>query len=323
MELSDKVILITGGTGSFGQKFVEIALQGHSPRAIRIFSRGEFLQWQMQQKFQDDRLRFLIGDVRDKDRLYRAMSGVDIVVHAAALKQIPTCEYNPIEAVQTNIIGSANVVDAAIDQKVDKVILISSDKAVRPLNLYGTTKLAAEKLFVQGNAYSGGKGTKFSCVRYGNVMGSRGSVLPLFQEQKNKFGKLTITDEKMTRFWLTLEQGVRLIIDCLCRMQGGEIFVPKIPSIKVVDLATAIDSNVQFEIVGIRPGEKLSEVLITEEEARHTKEFDNYFVIEPESPFWRYSSEGGKPLPEGFEYSSNTNKWWLSEDELRRMLSGN
>lgn len=321
MSLSSKVILVTGGTGSFGQKFTEIILAEHNPKTIRIFSRSEFLQMQTRKRFNNDpRLRFFIGDVRDKDRLYRAMDGVDIVVHAAAMKQVPTCEYNPIEAIRTNIDGAANVIDAAIDNKVEKVIAISTDKAVHPVNLYGATKLVAEKLFIQGNAYTGARKTKFSVVRYGNVVGSRGSVIPLFLEQR-KNGKITITDERMTRFWITLEQGVRFVIDCIERMHGGEIFIPKIPSMKVVDLANIIASGCKREIIGIRPGEKIHEILLTKEEARHAKEFDTYFVIEPEFPFWFTENyKEGKPIPEGFEYTSDKNDWWLTPDELRNVV---
>lgn len=322
MTLDNKVILITGGTGSFGQKFTELALREHNPKVIRIFSRGELLQLQMRQRFNDDpRLRFFIGDVRDKERVYRAMNDVDIVVHAAALKQVPACEYNPIEAIRTNIDGATNVIDAAIDNEVEKVMAISTDKAVHPVNLYGATKLVAEKLFIQGNVYTGGRKTKFSLVRYGNVVGSRGSVVPLFLEQRKR-GKITITDERMTRFWITLEQGVRFVIDCIGRMKGGEIFIPKIPSMRITDLADVIAPKAEREIVGIRPGEKIHEVLLTEEEARHAKEFDTYFVVEPEFPFWDGSHvEDGMPLPEGFRYTSNGNEWWLTKEELKKMVS--
>ncbi len=321
--MKDKVVLVTGGTGSFGQKFTEIALQHYQPRAIRIFSRGELLQYEMQFKFHNDsRLRFFIGDVRDRERLRRAMNGVNIVVHAAALKQVPTCEYNPIEAVKTNIDGAVNVIDAAIDSGVEKVIAISTDKAVHPINLYGATKLVAEKLFVQANSYTGGKGTIFSCVRYGNVVGSRGSVVPLFLNQVGQ-GKITITDERMTRFWLTLEQGVHFVIDCISRMQGGEIFVPKVPSMKVTELADVVAPGVEREIIGIRSGEKVDEILLTEEEARHAREFDSYFVVEPEHPFWNKERlKGGKPLPEGFRYASDNNTWWLTKKELKTMVEG-
>jgi len=321
MVIENKVILVTGGTGSFGQKFAEIALREFNPKTIRIYSRGELLQQEMLQRFNNDkRLRFFIGDVRDRERLYRAMNGVDTVVHAAALKQVPTCEYNPIEAVRTNIDGTANVIDAAIDNQVGKVISISTDKAVHPVNLYGATKLVAEKLLIQGNAYTGGPKTKFSCVRYGNVVGSRGSVVPLFLEQREN-GMITITDEKMTRFWITLEQGVRFVIECIGRMSGGEIFIPKIPSMKITDLADVIAPQARRSITGIRPGEKINEILLTEEEARHAKEFDGYFVIEPEFTFWgRGALKGSKPLPEGFMYTSDNNSRWLIKEDLKRMI---
>jgi len=321
MSLTDKVILITGGTGSFGQKFTEIALKEHSPKVIRIFSRGELLQQEMRQRFNDDpRLRFLIGDVRDRDRVHRAMNGVDIVVHTAALKQVPTCEYNPIEAVRTNIDGAVNVIDAAIDSGVESVIAISSDKAVHPVNLYGATKLVMERLFIQANVYTGWRKARFSCVRYGNVVGSRGSVIPLFLEQR-KDGVITITDEKMTRFWITLEQGVRFVIDCIGRMHGGEVFIPKTPSMKITDLADIIAPEAEREVIGIRPGEKVNEILLTEEESRHALEFDNYFVIEPEHPFWEKDNlKGGKSLPYGFRYTSDNNGWWLTKEELKRMV---
>jgi UDP-N-acetylglucosamine 4,6-dehydratase len=321
MLLSDKVILLTGGTGSFGQKFTEIVLRKHNPKAIRIYSRGELLQHEMRLKFNDDeRLRFFIGDVRDRDRLFRAMNGVDVVVHAAALKQVPTAEYNPIEAAKTNINGAINLVDAAIDNGVEKIIAISSDKAVHPINLYGATKLVMERLLIQANVYTGGRESRFSCVRYGNVVGSRGSVVPLFLEQRKK-GAITITDEKMTRFWITLEQGVRFVIECIEKMKGGEIFVPKIPSMKITDLADVIAPKAKREVMGIRPGEKVNEILLTEEEARHAREFDDCFVIEPEYPYWgKDDVKGGKLLPEGFRYTSDNNDWWLSKDELKRVV---
>jgi UDP-N-acetylglucosamine 4,6-dehydratase (inverting) len=316
----DKTILITGGTGSFGKKFTEILLSEHNPESVRIYSRGELLQMEMQNRFDDSRLRFLIGDVRDRDRLYRAASGVDIIVHAAALKHVPACEYNPIEAVRTNVEGSVNVIDAAIDNSVEKVMAISTDKAVHPVNLYGATKMVAEKLFTQGNAYTGGKKARFSCIRYGNVVGSRGSVIPLFKEQR-KNGMITITDDRMTRFWITLEQGVRFVMDCIARMKGGETFVPKIPSMKVIDLAKIIAPDAERKVIGIRSGEKLHEILLTEDEARHTKEFDNYFVIEPEHPFWEKNNfMEGESLPEGFRYTSDGNERWLTEDEIGKIV---
>lgn len=319
---NDKVILLTGGTGSFGNKFTEIVLKEHNPKVLRIFSRGEKKQLDMQNKFKDNRLRFFIGDVRDKDRLHRAMHDVDIVVHAAALKQVPTCEYNPIEAIRTNVDGAINVIDNAIDNGVDRVIAISTDKAVHPVNLYGATKMNAEKLFIQGNSYSGDIGTKFSCVRYGNVIGSRGSVIPLFLEQK-KNGTITITDDKMTRFWITLDQGVKFVINCINRMVGGEIFVPKIPSMKIIDLAESIAPGSKKKIIGIRPGEKIHEILLTEDEARHSKEFDNYFVIEPEHPFWDSEQlKGGRKLTAGFKYTSDNNQQWLNNGDLMKIVKG-
>lgn len=320
MSLDSKTILVTGGTGSFGQKFAETVLKNHNPKAVRIFSRSEYLQWEMAQKFKDERLRFFIGDVRDKERLYRAMNGVDIVVHAAALKQVPIAEFNPMEAVKTNVMGTANVVDAAIDNGIEKAILISSDKAVNPVNLYGATKLCAEKLFIQANSYVGDRKTRFSCVRYGNVVGSRGSVVPIFLEQK-KTGTLTVTDEKMTRFWITLEQGVAFVIDSLSKMHGGETFIPKIPSMKIMDLARAIDAEAAIKITGIRPGEKLHEILLTANEARHSLEFDNHFVIEPEFAFWKKENlKEGKSFVEGFNYASDSNTQWLLQEDFKKMM---
>jgi len=318
--LNNKTILLTGGTGSFGNKFTEIVLKEYEPKVIRIFSRGEKKQLDMMNKFNDDRLRFFIGDVRDRDRLHRAMTDVDIVVHAAALKQVPACEYNPIEAVRTNIDGSINIIDATIDNEVERVMAISTDKAVHPVNLYGATKMTAEKLFVQGNSYAGKVQTKFSCVRYGNVIGSRGSVIPLFLEQKKK-GMITITDEKMTRFWITLEQGVRFVINCIDRMKGGEIFVPRIPSMKITDLAEVLAPDAERKVIGIRPGEKIHEVLLTKDEARHSRKFEDYFVIEPDHPFWnRKNLEGGKMLPEDFQYTSDNNTQWLKGDKLLEVI---
>jgi UDP-N-acetylglucosamine 4,6-dehydratase len=316
----DKTVLITGGTGSFGRKCTQILLAEYHPRSVRILSRGELLQMEMQQQFRDPRLRFLIGDVRDRQRMYRAFNGVDIVVHAAALKQVPTSEYNPIEAVRTNIEGAVNIIDASIDNGVERVIAISTDKAVHPVNLYGATKMVAEKLFTQGNSYTGGRRTKFSCVRYGNVVGSRGSVVPIFREQA-RTGEITITDERMTRFWITLEQGVRFVLECLESMKGGETFIPKIPSMRVVDLAQVIAPATTVKIIGIRPGEKLHEILITEDEARRAKEFEGHFIVEPELAFWDSSQiEGGHRPDEGFRYSSDTNREWLTRDVLKALL---
>jgi len=323
MNWHESSLLITGGTGSFGKKFTEILLRDYHPKKLIIFSRDELKQHEMRQVYPDtgdSPMRYFIGDVRDRERLYRAFHGVDIVVHAAALKQVPACEYNPFEAVQTNIIGAKNVIDAAVDQGVKKVIAISTDKAVNPINLYGATKLCAEKLFVQGNSYSGEGGTRFSCARYGNVVGSRGSVVPLFLEQR-KQGRITITDPRMTRFWITLEQGVRFVIKCIEIMYGGEIFVPKIPSMNILDLAKAIAPDCEVEYIGIRPGEKLHEVLISEDEARHTVELDDMYIIQPVYPWWRMENwAGAKPLPEGFRYTSDTNTRWLSVEGLRRMI---
>lgn len=318
--LTDKVVLVTGGTGSFGRQFSGTVLRSHHPRALRIFSRDELKQLQLHDELKDDRARFFIGDVRDKDRLHRAMHGVDVVVHAAALKQVPAAEYNPIEAVKTNVDGAANVIDAAIDAGVKKVIALSTDKAVRPVNLYGATKLVAEKLFIQANSYAGGQSTRFSCVRYGNVVGSRGSVIPLFWEGR-KNGIVRITDERMTRFWITLEQGVDFVLQCVERMSGGEVFVPKIPSMKLIDTARSIAPNARRELIGIRPGEKLHEELITQEEAPRTREFDNCYVIEPQHTFWNPShTEAGRPVPDGFEFRSDTNTHWLSSEELLSCL---
>jgi len=320
MNFNNKIILITGGCGSFGQKFTEIILKEYNPKSVRIYDNRELAEVEMERKFNDPRLRFFIGDVRDEKRLSRAMSGVDIVVHAAALKHVPICEYNPIEAVKTNINGAVNVIDAAIDNNIEKVMAISTDKAVYPVNLYGATKMVAEKLFVQANSYSGGKRPIFSCCRYGNVVGSSGSVIPLFLEQKKK-GEITITDEKMTRFWITLEGGVKFVIDCIKRMKGGEIFVPKIPSMKIMDLAEVVAPKAKKRIIGIRPGEKINEVLLTEEEALHSKEFDTFFVIEPEHPFWGKDNFGdGRPLSVGFKYASNTNTEWLSKEKMAELL---
>lgn len=271
----------------------------------------------MKQEFDDKRLRFFIGDVRDQERLHRAFDGVDIVIHAAAMKHVDACEYNPFEAVKTNIHGAQNVIEAAIDCGVEKVIALSTDKACAPVNLYGATKLASDKLFVAANSYVGDKPTRFAVVRYGNVVGSRGSVVPFFKKVKET-GVLPITDERMTRFWITLDQGVQFVLDNLERMHGGEIFVPKIPSMNIMDLAKAIAPECKTEIVGIRPGEKLHEAMIMEDDARHTLEYDSYYVIQPEFPFWsKQFADGGKELPEGFEYTSDKNDEWLKVEELK------
>jgi UDP-N-acetylglucosamine 4,6-dehydratase (inverting) len=315
-----KSVLVTGGTGSFGKKFTEIMLCDFHPKRLIIFSRDELKQHEMRTNGLDDpSLRYFIGDVRDVDRLRRAMDGVDYVVHAAALKQVPSCEYNPFEAVKTNVNGAQNVIDAAIDMGVKKVVAISTDKAVNPVNLYGATKLCAEKIFVQGNSYAGTKGTRFCCVRYGNVIGSRGSVVPLFIEQMQN-GKVTITDERMTRFWLTLEQAVEVVLKAFVYMQGGEIFVPKISSMKIVDLAKAIAPNCAIEMIGMRPGEKLHEMLITTEDGRHTVDYDGLYVILPQLSWWQTQNyKNAKDVVEGFNYTSNNNHW-LMINELKRMV---
>lgn len=319
LNLTGKVILVTGGTGSFGKKFIRKVLSLGVKKVI-VFSRDELKQYEMKQEFQDDRIRFFIGDVRDKDRLYRAFDGVDIVIHAAAMKHVDACEYNPFEAIKTNIHGAQNVIEAAIDRGVEKVIALSTDKACSPVNLYGATKLASDKLFVAANAYVGGKNTRFAVVRYGNVVGSRGSVVPFFKKIRHT-GKLPITDERMTRFWITLNQGVQFVLDNLERMQGGEIFVPKIPSMKVTDLAKAIAPECEIEIIGIRPGEKLHEAMIMEDDARHTVEFDSYFVIYPELAWFKNERQtGGKTLPEGFAYTSDLNSKWLSIEQLKELV---
>jgi UDP-N-acetylglucosamine 4,6-dehydratase len=323
MNWQETRVLITGGTGSFGTKFTAVMLREYHPKKLIIFSRDELKQHEMQTVlgFDDPCLRYFIGDVRDIDRLVRAMNDVDIVVHAAALKQVPACEYNPFEAVQTNIMGAKNVVDAAIDCGVRRVLALSTDKAVNPVNLYGATKLVAEKLFIQGNSYAGLGGTCFSCARYGNVVGSRGSVVPLFKEQR-KTGALTLTDERMTRFWITLEQGVRFVIRCIEQMSGGEVFVPKIPSMRLVDLAAALAPGCRVQVTGIRPGEKLHEVLVNEDEAHHTVELDDMFVIKPLFQWWSDENwDIGRPLPDGFRYASDTNLHWLTAEELRAMAA--
>ncbi len=319
--LNDKVILITGGTGSFGTAMVRYLLKYHKPKAIRIFSRDEFKQVHLQRQFDDDRLRFFLGDVRDRQRIRRACEGVDIIFNAAALKQVPVCEYNPFEAIQTNITGAMNVVDAAIDCGVKKVLNISSDKAVNPVNLYGATKLCAEKVFIHGNSYSGKRGTKLACVRYGNVVGSRGSVLPLFLEQRRQ-GLLTVTDPRMTRFWINLSSAVRFVVENLALMAGGEVFIPKIPSMRVVDLARAIAPEAEIKEIGIRPGEKLHEILIMKEESLHTLDYKDRYIILPE---WFHSEVerpySGPILGEDFIYASDTNHEWMTDTQLTALIA--
>ena len=316
----NQTILITGGTGSLGKHICKVMIEKYHPRTIRVYSRDELKQHEMRQVFGEDVIRYFIGDVRDGNRLKRAMEGADIVIHTAALKQVPACEYNPLEAVRTNVIGTENVINAAIDNGVKKVVSISTDKAVNPVNLYGATKLCAEKIVIQGNSYAGSRNTRFSCVRYGNVIGSRGSVVPLFSEQK-KTGKITITDDRMTRFWITLDQAVDLIVKAITHMQGGEIFVPKIPSMRITDLAKAIAPECEIDIIGIRPGEKLHEVLLMEEEGRNTVIYDGMYVIMPNYSWWqRQNYMNGDPLPDGFSYASNLNDEWLSIDDLSKLI---
>jgi UDP-N-acetylglucosamine 4,6-dehydratase/5-epimerase len=321
MNWSEQVVLVTGGTGSFGRKFVEVMLREYRPKKLVVFSRDELKQHDMRAAGCDDpSLRYFIGDVRDSARFDRAFSGVTVVVHAAAMKQVPACEYNPFEAIQTNIMGGRNVIDAAIDHGVQRILALSTDKAVNPINLYGATKLCAEKMFVQANAYSGAQDTRFSCARYGNVLGSRGSVIPVFQEQRKR-GKITVTDPRMTRFWITLEQGVRFVVQCLEQMHGGEIFVPKIPSMRLVDMARTVAPECEVEYIGIRAGEKLHEALVSEDESRHTLETEDMYVIQPNHPWWRMENwVAAKPVGEGFSYTSDRNALWLSGPDLEGMI---
>ncbi len=309
MALEGSTILITGGTGSLGQKLTEIILANYNPKRLIILSRDELKQYEMCQRFNDHQaLRFFIGDVRDRDRLYRAFDGVDYIIHAAALKQVPAAEYNPFEAIKTNIYGAKNVIDAAVDWGVKKVVALSTDKAANPINLYGATKLCSDKLFISGNTYAGSKPTRFSVVRYGNVVGSRGSVIPYFLQQR-KSGAVTVTDKRMTRFWITLDQGARMVLDSFERMKGGEIFVPKIPSTGIMDVVEAIAPDCEVKLIGIRPGEKLHEVLISEDDGRLTLEYDDYFVIQPQFPWWgEERKEGGVSVEDGFTYTSDNNK---------------
>jgi UDP-N-acetylglucosamine 4,6-dehydratase len=318
-ELDGKTILVTGATGSFGKAFIQRVLEYSEPASIRVYSRDELKQHELRLELDDARLRFTIGDVRDLPRLSRAMRGVDVVIHAAAMKHVPICEYNPFEAVQTNVVGAENIVSAAIENDVPKTLALSTDKAVNPVNLYGATKLCAEKITTQGNSYSGDSAARFSCVRYGNVVGSRGSVIPLFVQQARR-GELTITDETMTRFWITLEQAVDFVVSCLGRMKGGEVFVPRIPSMRVQEIADALAPETPRRRIGVRPGEKLHEVLITEDESRHAARFEEYFAIYPSFPFW--GPEGypeGESLQPGFRYASDANDEWLTAEQIREM----
>ena len=321
IDLSGSTILLTGGTGSFGTAFVERVSREWPDATVRVYSRDELKQFELRERFGDDHVRYVIGDVRNRARLVRAAQGCDIIVHAAAMKQVPACEYNPFEAVQTNVLGAQHVVDAAIDAGVPRVVALSTDKAVNPVNLYGATKLCEEKIIVQGNAYAAQSNTRLACVRYGNVVGSRGSVVPLFLRQRNE-GRLTITDERMTRFWITLEEAVDLVLFGLDQMVGGEVFVPKLPSMRVVDLAEAVAPDLPREIVGIRPGEKLHETLLTDDEARHSIDSGDVYVVLPEHPWWDAHPKwlSGEALPEGFCYSSDTNTDWLTADQLKEFL---
>lgn len=326
---NDKAILITGGTGSFGKKFTETVLKNYTPKKLIIFSRDEFKQFEMSKMFPDDKypIRYFLGDIRDRERLYRAFNGVDYVIHAAALKQVPALEYNPFEAVKTNIIGAENIVDAAIDRGVNKVVALSTDKAVNPINLYGATKLSMEKIFIAANAYAGPHDTCLSIVRYGNVVGSRGSVIPLFMELMNQgVRELPVTDERMTRFWITLKQGVEFVCNCIQETSGGEIFIPKIPSMKITDLVKATCPECSYRITGIRPGEKLHESLISEDEARTTVDRGDDFVVLPQfefkSPKLDKKYKDYPPVTEDFIYRSDLNDRWLTVEELKTMLKG-
>lgn len=323
--LNNKSILITGGTGSFGKKCTEIILKRFKPRRLIIFSRDELKQFEMAQQFPDSTyncIRYFLGDVRDKERLHRAFRNVDYIIHAAALKQVPAAEYNPFEAIKTNILGAQNIIDAAIDQGVKKVIALSTDKAANPINLYGATKLCSDKLFISGNSYVGQDQSIFSVVRYGNVAGSRGSVIPFFFKCKAS-GILPITDQRMTRFWITLEQGVNFVLTCLDKMVGGELFVPKLPSMNIMDLAKAMAPECKTQIIGIRAGEKLHELMITRDDARRTLEFPDYYIIQPEFHYWqrRYILSTGKPVADEFEYHSGTNPWILTIEEMRTIVN--
>jgi UDP-N-acetylglucosamine 4,6-dehydratase/5-epimerase len=323
--LDGAAILVTGGTGSFGQAFVRRLFTEHRPARVVVYSRDEMKQYEMAQRFTHDELRFFIGDVRDLPRLERALKGIDIVVHAAALKQVPAAEYNPIECIKTNVMGAENVINACLNQGTKRVVALSTDKAVSPVNLYGATKLCADKLFIAANHLAGRSGTRFAVVRYGNVIGSRGSVVPFFKEC-SKSGKLPITDPRMTRFWIRLEDGASFVQRAIGMMHGGEIFIPKVASMRITDLATAVCPCCTQETVGIRPGEKLHELLITQDDARHTLEFDAFYVIQPAVHLWNhgehcsYGGEQGRPVPPEFEYASNTNDRWLDHAQIRTVI---
>lgn len=318
--LDGKSVLVTGGTGSFGRRFIAEILASTKVRRVIVFSRDELKQFEHQQEHPgEERLRWFIGDVRDYQRLRRAFHGVEVVIHAAALKQVPAAEYNPFEAVKTNVHGAQNVIEAAIENEVERVVALSTDKACSPVNLYGATKLVSDKLFIQGNAYAAGTRTRFSVVRYGNVVGSRGSVVPFFQQLASS-GVLPITDERMTRFWITLDEGVRFVLQSLHRMHGGELFVPKIPSMRVTELAQAIAPDARLEVVGIRPGEKIHEEMINVSDARSTIDMGDHYVIQPALAWWPKEALDGTPVAEGFSYASDTNDRWLTVDQLRTML---
>ena len=321
--LEGKSVLVTGATGSFGKRFVKIALERHNPRRLVVFSRDELKQFEMQHQLKSPALRYFLGDVRDKERLHRAFDGVEIVIHAAAMKQVPASEYNPMEAIKTNIIGAENVINVCIDQGVQHVIALSTDKAVNPVNLYGATKLCADKLFTAANTLARKQRTRFSVVRYGNVIGSRGSVIPFFMQRRPR-GVLPITDPQMTRFWITLDQGVRFVLDCLERMQGGEVFIPKIPSMGIMDVAKVVGPECRTEVIGIRPGEKLHEMLIPADDAHNTVEFPDHYVIQPADTWWDQRAyvarTGGKPVAQGFQYSSDRNSAWMTPAQLAAIL---
>ncbi|MFC2117212.1 UDP-N-acetylglucosamine 4,6-dehydratase (inverting) [Bacteroidota bacterium] len=323
--LKDKSILITGGTGSFGKKFISTVFKQYKPKEVIVYSRDELKQFEMRETFPTEEfpIKYFIGDVRDRERLSRVSNGVDFIIHAAALKQVPTAEFNPFETVKTNIHGAQNVIEAALENEVKKVVALSTDKACNPINLYGATKLASDKMFAAANHWQGSHRTSFAVVRYGNVVGSRGSVIPFFLKKKDE-GIFPITDKRMTRFWITLEQGVQFVLDSLQRMRGGELFVPKIPSMNIMDLATAIAPDIKINIIGIRPGEKIHEVMISSDDTINTVEFDNYYVIQPAHPWWdnlEYMKiNGGKQVEDGFTYSSGNNTQWLTIEELRKMI---
>ena len=325
--LNNANILITGGTGSFGKLIVKTILERYKPNKLIVFSRDELKQFEMAKIFPDTKykcMRYFLGDVRDQNRLHEAFHNVDYVIHAAALKQVPACEYNPFEAIKTNVMGAQNIIRAAIAQKVKRVIALSTDKAASPVNLYGATKLCSDKLFIAGNAMSGGEVTRFAVVRYGNVVGSRGSVIPFFLEQRKK-GKLTVTDERMTRFSISLQHGVDFVLANLDRMHGGELFVPKIPSYRILDVAKAVAQDAEIELIGIRSGEKLHELMISEDDSRHTIEFDDYYIIQPDFVWWSKKQSllkrGGKQCDDGFSYNSATNTQWLTVEELKQTVN--